>query len=228
MRRRIVMWRHGRTEWNARGLAQGQRDVPLDEVGVRQARESAARVAALNPSRIVSSDLQRASATAAELSQLTGVPVELDVRLREMDLGAREGITLREAFERFPRQMAAWRAGRDVRLDGAETYAEAAARVSEALHDVARSLAPEQTVVVVSHGAAMRVGICRWLGFPQSTWGRFGGFSNCCWTVLEEARLGWRMSEWNAGSLPEPVLSDDPEQSDTAEDPELANVDDVV
>ncbi len=70
MRRRIVVWRHGRTEWNARGLAQGQEDVALDDVGVRQAREAAARVAALSPARIMSSDLQRASTTATILSEL--------------------------------------------------------------------------------------------------------------------------------------------------------------
>ncbi len=216
MRRRLVVWRHGRTEWNARGLAQGQEDVPLDSLGQHQARESAGRVAALRPSRIVSSDLQRAVATAEVLGELCGLQVERDPRLREMNLGVREGLSLREAFDRWPEQMAAWRAGRDVRLEGGETYAETAERFAATLDDVCTVLGPEQTAVVVSHGAAMRVGICRWLGFPQALWGRFGGFSNCSWTVLEEDRLSWRMTEWNAGSLPEPVLSDDPSEGDDA------------
>jgi len=216
VKRRIVVWRHGRTEWNARGLAQGQEDVALDEVGVRQAEESGGRVAALAPARIISSDLQRATATAAVLSELCGVPVELDPRLREMHLGIRQGLTLREAFDRWPAQMHAWRSGADVRLEGGETYAETAGRVAAALEDVQAALADGDTAVVVSHGAAMRVGICHWLGFPQPLWGRFGGFSNCSWTVLEEDRLGWRMTEWNAGSLPEPVLSDDPGEADGA------------
>ncbi|CAN5555002.1 histidine phosphatase family protein [soil metagenome] len=217
MRRRIVVWRHGRTEWNARGLAQGQEDVALDDVGVRQAREAAARVAALSPARIMSSDLQRASTTATILSELCGVPVELDRRLREMHLGARQGMPLAEAFERYPAQMRAWRAGEDVRLEGGETYAETAGRFAAALEDLSAALGQQQTAVMVSHGAAMRVGICHWLGFPQPLWGRFGGFANCSGTVLEEDRLGWRITEWNAGSLPEPVLSDDP--SESADDP---------
>lgn len=213
MRRRIVVWRHGRTEWNARGLAQGQQDVALDEVGVRQAWEAGGRVAALAPTRIVSSDLQRAARTAAVLGELCQVDVELDPRLREMHLGSRQGLSLREAFDRWPEPMRAWRAGDDIRLEGAETYAETADRFAAALEDVQVSLGEGETAVVVSHGAAMRVGICRWLGFPQPLWGRFGGFSNCSWTVLEKDRLGWRMTEWNAGSLPEPVLSDDPGES---------------
>ena len=213
MRRRIVVWRHGRTEWNARGLAQGQEDVALDEVGVRQAREAGGRVAVLAPTRIVSSDLQRAARTAAVLGELCGVAVELDPRLREMHLGARQGLSLREAFDRWPDQMRAWRAGDDVRLEGGETYAETATRVAAALEEVSAAVASGETAVVVSHGAAMRVGICHWLGFPQPLWGRFGGFSNCSWTMLEQDRLGWRMTEWNAGSLPEPVLSDDPGES---------------
>ncbi len=224
MRRRIVVWRHGRTLWNARGLAQGQQDVALDEVGLGQARDAGARVAALAPTRIVSSDLQRAAVTAAVLGDLCGVAVELDPRLREMHLGARQGLSLREAFERWPKEMRAWRSGDDVRLEGGETYAETASRFAAALDDVCADLGEGETTVVVSHGAAMRVGICRWLGFPQPLWGRFGGFSNCSWTVLEEDRLGWRMTEWNAGSLPEPVLSDDPGES--ADDGPPANADD--
>ena len=225
MRRRLVVWRHGRTEWNARGLAQGQHDVVLDDVGVRQAHEAAARVAALAPTRIVSSDLRRATATAEVLGALCGVPVERDHRLREMHLGARQGLSLREAFDRWPDQMRAWRAGEDVRLEGGETYAETADRFAVALDEMCVALGEGDTAVVVSHGAAMRVGICHWLGFPQPLWGRFGGFANCSWTVLEEDRLGWRMTEWNAGSLPEPVLSDDPgETGDIV--PPVRNADD--
>jgi len=225
VRRRLVVWRHGRTEWNARGLAQGQEDVGLDDVGIRQAQEAAARVAALAPTRIVSSDLLRAAATAEVLGALCGVGVELDSRLREMHLGARQGLSLPEAFDRWPDQMRAWRAGEDVRLEGGETYAETADRFAAALDQVCASLGEGETAVVVSHGAAMRVGICRWLGFPQPLWGRFGGFANCSWTVLTEDRLGWRMTEWNAGSLPEPVLSDDPGEA-VAGDAPVLNADD--
>jgi len=72
MTRRIIVWRHGRTEWNLAGRVQGQTDVPLDEVGREQAREAAARLASLQPTRIITSDLSRALETADELGRLAG------------------------------------------------------------------------------------------------------------------------------------------------------------
>ncbi len=212
--RRMVVWRHGQTAWNARGMAQGQTDVPLDEMGVEQARNAAARLASLRPVYIRTSDLSRAVATANELAALTGLDPITDSRLREMHMGARQGLSLSRAFELFPEQMQAWREGRDVALPGAESYGEVAERMAGALTEAADALQAGQTGVLVSHGAAMRVGICRYLGLPQQHWSAFGGFSNCSWALLEEGRLGWRVAEWNAGSLPEPVLSDDLVNSD--------------
>ncbi len=69
MSRRLVLWRHGRTEWNAAKRFQGQIDVSLDAVGLAQAESAAALLAGLHPDRIVSSDLSRARATAEALSR---------------------------------------------------------------------------------------------------------------------------------------------------------------
>lgn len=204
-----MFWRHGRTAWNATGRVQGQSDVPLDEVGRQQAASAAARLAALRPDRIVTSDLMRAADTAEELGRLTGVGVEKDMRLREMHFGVREGLTMAESLERFPAEMAAWVADRDVRMPGGETYAEAAERFRGGVEEIVAGLGEDKTVVVVAHGAVLRVGICAFLGLPQEHWGAFGGFNNCAWTVVEEVRDRWRVAEWNAGTLPEPVLSDE-------------------
>jgi glucosyl-3-phosphoglycerate phosphatase len=210
--RRLVLWRHGRTAWNAQGRAQGQRDVPLDDVGVDQAREAAARLASLQPSTIVSSDLRRAADTAAELATLTGIEVVHDRRLREVDFGEREGMTLEESLARFPEQTHRWLRGEEVRFPGGETYLETAERFADALSDVVAAMDADDTTVVVAHGGAMRVGTGRFLGIPASLWEAFGGFANCNWAVLAEGRRGWRIEEWNAGSLPEPVMSDDEPQ----------------
>jgi probable phosphoglycerate mutase len=211
--RRVVLWRHGRTEWNVAGRVQGQTDTSLDEVGRGQARAAAARLASLKPVRIVSSDLERARHTAEELSRLTGVPVELDERLREMNFGEREGLTWKESWERFPDLMRAMLEDREERFPGAELHAEAGARLSDALTEALETLEDEQTLVVVAHGAVLRVGACTFLGFPQSTWRTFAGLSNCSWIALEqiapEHQTRWRLTEWNAGTLPEPVMSDD-------------------
>jgi broad specificity phosphatase PhoE len=215
---RLIVWRHGRTEWNLDGRVQGQADVPLDSVGARQAAEAALRLASLKPARIVSSDLSRAAATAGELSRLTGLPVTYDEALREIDVGEWAGLTMEAVAEKYPEFADIIAAGelgiRDVRRGTTgENLTEVAARFAGALDRIVAGGDPADTVVVATHGLAARVGISHWLGVPFEHWGVFGGLSNCAWTSLKYGRNGrWRIEEWNAGSLPEPVLSDDPQK----------------
>jgi glucosyl-3-phosphoglycerate phosphatase len=215
---RLIVWRHGRTEWNLDGRVQGQADVPLDETGRQQARDAATRLAALNPARIVSSDLARAASTAAELSRLTGIEVEYDAALREIHVGEWAGLTMDVIAEKYPQVAEIIAAGelglRDVRRGTTgETLTEVATRFASALDRVVAAGVEGDTVVAVAHGLAARVGISRWLGLPFDQWGILGGLSNCAWTSLRFGRNGrWRIEEWNAGSLPEPVLSDDPQK----------------
>lgn len=213
MNRRVILWRHGRTAWNVAGRVQGQSDIPLDDVGVQQARAAGARLASLQPDRIISSDLQRAAATAAELGALCGVTPELDSRFRELNFGVREGLTWREAWDQFPNEMQAWVDGHEHVMPGAETYQQAGERFAAALTSELPSLGKGQTLVIVAHGAVLRTGMNAFLGFPLEQWKLFGGLSNCHWAVLEEWAheewAEWRLVEWNTGTLPEPVLSDD-------------------
>jgi broad specificity phosphatase PhoE len=226
MTRRLVLWRHGQTEWNVAGRGQGHIDVPLDDVGREQARSAAARLASLHPSAIVSSDLSRAYETASALAELTGLEVRRDPDLREIHLGQWQGLSRAEVNEKFPDERRRIDAGEDVRrgIDG-ETVAEVAERSAAALERAAvRTDTGGGTVIVVAHGLSLRVGACRFLGVAPQHWRVFGGLSNCAWVVLEEGRQGWRFTEWNAGSLPEPVLSGDDLESVTDEDGEpLAN-----
>lgn len=211
--RQVILWRHGRTSWNLAGRVQGQSNTELDDVGRSQARSAAARLAALEPDRIISSDLTRAHDTARVLGEITGRPVELDPRLREMNFGAREGMTWREAWEAFPDGMRAWVEGDESKIPGSETYRQAGERFAAGLGDALTDLPPGGVLVAVAHGAVLRAGACVFLGIPESHWGTLGGLGNCSWSILEESRhrswAKWRLTEWNAGTLPEPVLSDD-------------------
>ncbi len=213
MNRRIVLWRHGRTEWNVLGRVQGQTDVPLDDEGHRQARAAAPRLADLEPSRVISSDLVRARLTAEALVDLVDVELEIDPRLREVSFGEREGMTLREAWERWPDEMRGMVDNTGARIPGAETYEEAGERVAVVLREVADSLEDGQTAVVVSHGASIRTGACSFVGLPAGYWQVFSGLSNCACVYLEERYAGpgrtWRIQEWNSWTPPEPVMSDD-------------------
>jgi probable phosphoglycerate mutase len=211
---RLIVWRHGRTEWNLQDKIQGQADIPLDSVGVDQARAAASRLAALAPTRLFTSDLQRAVATAGELALLTGLKVEYDEALREIDVDDWAGLTMAELAAINPEAAARIRSGEPQRRGTAgETVEEVAARFSAALERIADQGGPEDTIVIATHGLAARVGICLFLGIPQAHWPAFGGLSNCNWISLLPSRNNrWRIEEWNAGSLPEPVMSDDPQR----------------
>ncbi|MGH3355108.1 MAG: histidine phosphatase family protein [Nocardioidaceae bacterium] len=208
--RRLVLWRHGRTAWNVEGRAQGTIDVPMDEVGREQARDAAARLASLRPAFVWSSDLTRAADTATELATLTGVEVQHEQRLREINTGARQGLTFAELKDRFPDVWEAFIAGEALpRARGGEIEAEVGDRVAAVMLEAVGALDVGQVGVLVSHGVSIRVGLCRFLGLAEEHWHSLAGVSNCAWVVVEEWRRGWRLVDYNAGSLPEPVLSDD-------------------
>ena len=208
-----MLWRHGQTIWNAEHRFQGQSDIPLDETGQAQAERAARLLAALRPDLIVSSDLARAAATAAALARLTGLEVTLDKDLRERHGGCWEGLTDTEIRTRYPVEHANW-----TPPDG-EPSSVVAERVAGALHRVAEAVVAEKDAepemstglaVVVSHGAALRLGMSRLLGMPEELFGVLGPLSNCSWSVLGRRYGRWRLVEHNAGTLPEPVvLSDD-------------------
>jgi probable phosphoglycerate mutase len=156
---RLVLVRHGRTAWNAEGRFQGQADPPLDPTGWEQAHRAAVAVAGLRPSAVVSSDLRRAHQTAVMVGAACGLVPSTDPNLREVALGAWEGLRRDEAAVSFPAEYAAWAAGLDVRRGGGETQAEAGARVAEALLGLLWRAGTDATVVAVSHGLALQAAI---------------------------------------------------------------------
>jgi glucosyl-3-phosphoglycerate phosphatase len=209
--RRLVLWRHGQTAWNLERRAQGQIDVPLDETGLKQAREVAPRLAALEPAFIWSSDLSRAQQTADELARVTGLSVRMDPRLREIHLGERQGLTVDEVRRRMPDVWAIVRSGEPPpTAPGGETEMEVGERAAAAMSDAAATLEPGQTGVLVAHGGSVRNGLWHFLGLPFGREHVLRGMSNCAWTVVEEGWGGqWRLVDYNAGTMPEPVLTDD-------------------
>jgi broad specificity phosphatase PhoE len=204
-----VLWRHGQTTWNAERRFQGQSDIPLDAVGLAQAERAARLLAGLHPDLIVSSDLSRAASTAAPLARLTGLDVILDKDLRERHGGCWEGLTDTEIRTRYPVEHASWNPP-----DGEPSLA-VADRVAAALRRTATAVSDDTRAgrsglgVVVSHGAALRLGMSRLLGLPEDVFSALGPLSNCSWSVLGHRYGRWRLLEHNAGTLPEPILSDD-------------------
>jgi glucosyl-3-phosphoglycerate phosphatase len=204
-----VLWRHGQTAWNLERRFQGSTDIPLTETGIAQAVRAARLLAALKPHRVIASDLQRAVRTAAELTAVTGLEPTLYEGLRETYAGVWQGLTSPEIRDRYGEEYAAWKRGESVRRGGGELETEVADRATPIVLREADKLPDGGTLVVVSHGGAIRVTIGRLLGLEPHHWESLGGLSNCCWSVLGEGANGWRLLEHNAGTLPEPVLGDD-------------------
>jgi broad specificity phosphatase PhoE len=197
--RTLILLRHGRTAWNASGQAQGHADIGLDEVGHGQAAAVAPWIAAHDPSALWTSDLTRAVQTASYVEAATGLAAKADPRLREYDVGDRQGLTMAEFEEQFPAEHAAWlRDDERIAVPSAETTAEVEARIVPALRECLESLEDGAVGVVVTHGAALRVGLLGLLGWPQRHAVQLIGMANCGWAQLVEEQPGLlRLAAYN-------------------------------
>ncbi|MFI6075789.1 histidine phosphatase family protein [Actinoplanes sp. NPDC051343] len=198
---RLIVWRHGNTDWNANERVQGQSDTPLNALGRRQAAAAAQSLLALRPDAIVASDLVRASDTATALADISGLTVTYDKRLRERYFGAWQGLFMTEVIERFPEQHARWTAGQEIGGD-VESLDDLGARVSAALLAAASE---GETVVVATHGAAARQGVGQFLGWPLPVLRTLRPLENCHWIELfHDQRRGWQMAGFNVGAFAQP------------------------
>jgi broad specificity phosphatase PhoE len=200
--RRVVIVRHGETDHNAARIWQGHLDTPLSERGLRQADAVGPAIAALSPGRVVSSDLTRARLTAESIGRACGIPVTLDPRFREIDVGAWQGLTAAEVADRWPEVQEALARGVDARRgDHGETAAEVAERVGAALTEHLEVLGPGECLVVSTHGASGRTAAAWLLGLEYDlAWRVLGPLGNCHWAELVEGRSGWRIQTWNTSS----------------------------
>ncbi len=216
--RTLVLLRHGQTEWNLVGRAQGHADVPLDETGHEQARSAAPLLAALRPVRLWSSDLARAAQTASYVSDATDLTVEHDPRLREFDVGERQGLTWAESVAKFPHIADGVGLGERLRgVPGAESDHDVMTRLLPALEECSHTLGPGETGVVVGHGAALKLAVVGLLGWPIEQTKALAVLGNCRWAALSTATTvvegtpaesqGWRLMTYGGGDFasPEPI-----------------------
>lgn len=209
--RHLVLLRHGQTGYNATRRMQGQLDTDLSDLGRRQALQVAHSIAAFDPIAIVSSDLRRAYDTAVALGDRSGLPVEIDARLRETHLGRWQGLTHTEVDDLAPGARAHWR-----------TDATWAPPEGENRLDVARRSRPvidelidkhddwdERPVVLVAHGGLIAALTASLLDLPVDRWPVLGGLGNTGWVQLTgygDDDPSWRLDVWNASAA---VNSDD-------------------
>lgn len=156
MQRTIFLARHGETDWNRDRRWQGHTDIALNEAGRQQARELAETLRGQGLTGAHTSDLSRARETAEIVARALGLPdVSVDFRLRERSFGVFEGLTEGECVELYPEQWASYRSDLRRPPPGAEAYEAVTARMREGVEELL-TVSPEGTLLVVSHGGAMR------------------------------------------------------------------------
>ena len=155
METKLIVARHGETEWNTQGRVQGHLDSPLTDRGRRQSEALARAVAAEPIAAIYSSDLGRALDTAAPVARVFGLAVRTELRLRERHLGVFQGLTFVDAARIHPELHARYRArDRGERLLTGESLEDVRVRIEDALASIAVAH-PDRVVLVVTHGGAL-------------------------------------------------------------------------
>lgn len=212
--RRLVMLRHGQTEYNAGSRMQGQLDTELSELGRAQAVAAAEVLGTRRPLLIVSSDLRRAYDTAVTLGERAGVPVEVDKRLRETHLGDWQGLTHLEVDDAAPGARLAWREdarwaphGGESRVDVAERGVPLVAELVARQQDWGADES-DRPVVLVAHGGLIAALTAALLGIPVDNWPILGGMGNASWVQLAGHSppdaafedIKWRLDVWNASA----------------------------
>jgi 2,3-bisphosphoglycerate-dependent phosphoglycerate mutase/probable phosphoglycerate mutase len=202
--RRLVLLRHGQTDYNVGGRMQGHLDSMLTETGVEQAASVAPEIARLVPDRVISSDLKRAVDTADLVSAACGLPVKYDARLRETHLGEWQGRTVAEIEDGWPGAIATWRSDPGWAPPGGESRIEVVRRSLPVVEELDEEFAtgdPDTTVVLVAHGGLIAGLVCGLLALPTASWPAIGGIGNCRWAALARRsdHPRWRLAGYNVG-----------------------------
>jgi probable phosphoglycerate mutase len=204
VRRRLLLVRHGVTDWNREGRFQGHQDPPLSTEGLNEARLLAQRLAGEpgeRPARIVTSPLLRAAQTAAAIAAaLRGDPVavEADARLVELGQGEWEGRTHAELELNDAERYAAWRHSSPRRPPpGGESLEAASERVGSALDEIfAVGDVGAWPTCLVAHGGSLRIAARQLLSMDlQTAW--HVELDNASLSVLDWNVDGWRLVSWN-------------------------------
>lgn len=162
---RLLVARHGETEYNRNGLLQGRGiDAPLNETGRAQAAKLAVYFKPCNADLVISSSLKRAVETAEPISVQKNLPLNPDKRLDEMDFGNLEGSRVSEVNGELDRIHTAWKMGETgLRIPGGESPEEVLERAEEAVHPILKDQ-NSGTIIMILHGRLIRILLSVWLG----------------------------------------------------------------
>ena len=172
---KLLLVRHGETDWNLTRRYQGDSDVPLNQKGIRQAQSLAKRLSKEKIDIIYSSDLSRAAETAKHIANKhEPVPtIHCDPRWRELSFGKWEGLTHTEIQEQWRTEADAWYADPvNISPPDGEPILQLAERV-QSIWDEVQSKHKEENVLLVSHGGVIQILLCLVLGMDLNRYWQF-------------------------------------------------------
>ncbi|MBQ9633549.1 MAG: histidine phosphatase family protein [Schwartzia sp.] len=150
---RLILVRHGQTEWNAGGRYQGQSNVALSDTGRKQARFLAERFPVRQLDAIYTSDLDRAKETAECVGKRLGLTVCPEKAFRELSFGDWEGLTYQEISSRWPEEAEKlFTAPDELVIPHGETFRDLQKRALDKIYSLYERHI-DQTVAVFAHGA---------------------------------------------------------------------------
>lgn len=193
---RVLLVRHGETDYNISGRWQGHLDVALNADGEYQAQCLAAYLKNVLLDAIYSSDLSRALATAQCVAEGRDLAVIPEPRLREINLGVFQGLTRSQVAELYPIEHERWHHDDNFVVPGGESRLQLQARVVAAFREITEQPTGE-TVLMVTHGGAIR-----WLLLHLFSPGAIAGkgIENTSITTIERDGDGWRLVEFASTS----------------------------
>lgn len=155
---RIILVRHGQTEWNRVERFRGRADVPLNETGLAQAQATGRRIAAeWQPSAIYTSPLSRSVKTAEAIAEHHDLAVQQHPGLADIDYGEWQGLSPQEARRHWPEEIDTWyQRPHKARIPGGETLEDLRARAMETVNELA-ARHPGETIVLVGHTVINRI-----------------------------------------------------------------------
>ena len=182
---RWFLVRHGETDWNVEGRAQGQMHVPLNDKGLAQAEAIATRLRPMRFTAVYASDLRRVTQTAEAIMRGRDLPLVTLPALRERGFGEWEGLTFTEMEARFPERYAALFSGDDTSAaPGGESERQLYERVAAGVDRLLEAHSGDDgNLLMVAHGGSLCAAIVRLLALPSGSMERFSS-GNCGLSIV--------------------------------------------
>ncbi len=195
---RIYLVRHGETEFNRMGVFRGRFDVELNDVGLKQARETGDALAGEGIEFILTSPLKRAAVTAQTISKALGVGYEIDEAFNNINLGSWQGVPKNKVMQDYPDEWKQWTTEPEhLVVPGGESVEDVKKRASARLIEVVK--ARDGAFAIVTHRSVIKVLAAFMLNVPPPYFWKFYT-DNAAYCAFEYSESGFMLTSWNRNS----------------------------